>query len=54
MRCLSRKGRIAALKKAGLLSLHVGYWSLVSGFVISNFLYHGILQEKTRNDRFNA
>jgi len=32
----------------------VGFWSTVSGLIVANFLYHGILQEKTRNDRFNT
>jgi hypothetical protein len=54
MRCFSEKRRIATLKKTARITMHVGYWSLVSGFVISNFLYYGILQEKVRNDPFEA
>jgi hypothetical protein len=54
MRCLSKEKRIAAYKKAALMSLHIGYWSVVSGFIISNFLYHGILQEKVRNEHLET
>tara|TARA_R110000824_G_scaffold143061_5_gene310482 strand:+ start:95 stop:259 length:165 start_codon:yes stop_codon:yes gene_type:complete len=54
MRCFSKKRRIAALKKVAQISFHVGYWSMVSGFVVSNFLYYGILQEKIRNDNLET
>lgn len=54
MGCFSRKKRIAALEKVARMSVHIGYWSLVSGFLVSNFLYYGILQEKVRNDNIET
>jgi len=53
MRCLSKRRR-GLIKKAAFLPLHFGYWSLVSGLVISNFLYYGILQKKVRNDHLGT
>mgnify|MGYP003674557419 CR=1 FL=1 len=44
----------AYLRKVARVSAHVGYWSMVSGFVVSNFLYYGILQEKIRNDNLET
>jgi len=54
MRCLSSKRRIDILKKTTRMTIHIGFWSLVSGFVVSNFLYYGILQEKVRNDNIET
>jgi len=41
------------LKKTKKLTLHVGFWSAVSGILLIKFLYDGIFQEKTRNGCFN-
>tara|TARA_R110000851_G_scaffold6909_7_gene27306 strand:- start:33049 stop:33186 length:138 start_codon:yes stop_codon:yes gene_type:complete len=42
------------ISKTKKLATHVGFWSAVSGFVVVNFLYNGLLKEKTSNDHFEA
>ncbi len=39
--------------KTKKMVLHVGFWTTVSGFIVANFLYHGILKEKIKKDNID-
>jgi hypothetical protein len=40
-------------RKTKKMVIHIGFWTTVSGFILANFLYNGILQEKIKKDHIN-
>lgn len=47
------KKRKKILKKSSKLVFHIGFWTTVTGILLTNFLYNGIFQEKTKKDNID-